>query len=289
MTNTETTDRHPLQMVAIEHWKPEPEQVGHLPRVWCRPCRDEKRTRHCSEHALIRCDVCSQKITEAHLHLDYVGHADVGRALTMIDAEWNWEPCGWTEDGNPAITVRSNKVLVMWGRLTLLGVTRICVGSCEIDKTEADKELVGDLIRNGAMRHNVYGSLWSKSEGISYDDTIDTSGTTEGKGEAPKQPQRPTQQQRQPTRPTLVPPPTKEGTPSSVDDRRALRALCVDLAENQMLDLRAWCADRDIAITLAGQLPQSTTVEEIVEIRDYILSMDDDTADDTTGVAEPGY
>lgn len=101
-------------------------------------------------------------LPRAGVKLSYVGHADVNRTLTEIDPDWSWEPLSFS-DGVPYIHWR-DKAAVLWGRLTLLGKPVICVGSCEPNKADVEKELVGDLIRNGAMRHNVYGSLWSKAE-----------------------------------------------------------------------------------------------------------------------------
>jgi hypothetical protein len=43
-------------------------------------------------------------------------------------------------------------------------VERPAYGSCEPGKRDAVKELIGDAIRNGAMRFGVAGGLWSKGE-----------------------------------------------------------------------------------------------------------------------------
>jgi hypothetical protein len=50
----------------------------------------------------------------------------------------------------------------MWGYLTLLGVTRIAVGSVEAHKADLDKELVSDFLRNAAMRFGIALALWTK-------------------------------------------------------------------------------------------------------------------------------
>ena len=52
----------------------------------------------------------------------------------------------------------------MWARLTVLNKTILGVGSCKSDKPELDKELVGDFLRNAAMRFGVALNLWSKSD-----------------------------------------------------------------------------------------------------------------------------
>jgi hypothetical protein len=52
----------------------------------------------------------------------------------------------------------------MWGELTILGQARLGVGSVRADKQELDKELVGDFLRNAAMRFGICLSLWTKQE-----------------------------------------------------------------------------------------------------------------------------
>jgi hypothetical protein len=53
---------------------------------------------------------------------------------------------------------------VMWGILTVHGKDIIGVGSVKHDKAELDKELIGDFLRNAAMRFGISLSLWSKQE-----------------------------------------------------------------------------------------------------------------------------
>lgn len=104
------------------------------------------------------------KMPRGGTQLDYVGHASTTLALIAIDPEWNWEAAAVDPaTGGPLIATVGNR-LVMWGWLTVLGVRRMAVGTCEARKPEPEKELVGDLIRNGAMRFGVATSLWSKSE-----------------------------------------------------------------------------------------------------------------------------
>ena len=92
--------------------------------------------------------------------LDYVGHADT--TLMLIDVD----PC-FTYDyhrdelGRMDIYEQGPN-WVLEGTLTLFGVTRPCVGTCEKRKVEVHKELLGDMLRNGAMRFGVATALWSK-------------------------------------------------------------------------------------------------------------------------------
>jgi ribosomal protein S27E len=146
----------------LDKWgKPDPSLVGKLPRVTCKDCSDRQRT--CQKHTKAKCDVCGAFVSTAHIHLDYMGHAEVTRALIEIDPGWSWEPVAWSEQGEPLVQVRQNTAR-LWGRLTLLGVSRIGVGSCQASKDDVEKELVGDFLRNAAMRFGVGLSLWSKSE-----------------------------------------------------------------------------------------------------------------------------
>jgi hypothetical protein len=103
------------------------------------------------------------KLPKGGTTLDFVGHAEITRILLEIDPNWSWEPVAWTETGRPAIT-EVNGTAVMWGRLTVLGQSRLGVGSARADKGDVDKELIGDFLRNAAMRFGISLSLWSKSE-----------------------------------------------------------------------------------------------------------------------------
>jgi len=116
------------------------------------------------------------KLPKGGTQLDFVGHADITRLLLEIDPTWRWVPIEW-KDGRPAIHIE-NGMATMWGELTLLGQARLGVGSVRADKVDLDKELVGDFLRNSAMRFGICLSLWAKSE-------------WEDLGETPKKPARP--------------------------------------------------------------------------------------------------
>lgn len=94
------------------------------------------------------------------LHLDYVGHAGITDRLNEVDPLWTWEPMGYTEAGTPVLSDGG-----MWGKLTVLGVTRIGYGDPGRNSgPNAIKETIGDFLRNAAMRFGVATYLWSKSE-----------------------------------------------------------------------------------------------------------------------------
>ena len=133
-----------------------PEVVGKLPRVWCGACRDS-REKHCGQHRKVRCQGCRNTITEAHLHLDYVGHAETTDRLLQADPQWAWEPFATAQDGLPLIDGYGG----LWIRLTVAGVTRIGYGHAEGKRgPDAVKETIGDAIRNAAMRFGVALDLW---------------------------------------------------------------------------------------------------------------------------------
>ena len=103
------------------------------------------------------------KLPRGNIQLDYVGHAEITRILTEIDPLWKLEPLKIDDDGLPAYRVE-NGMAHMMGALTLLGHTRLGVGSAPHNKQDLLKELWSDLIRNCAMRFGVAVSLWSKEE-----------------------------------------------------------------------------------------------------------------------------
>lgn len=112
------------------------------------------------------------------VHLDYMGHAAVTRALIETDELWNWEPVAFTEQGEPLIT-NAGGHLRMWARLTVLDKTVLCVGTCPAGKPEPEKELIGDMLRNGAMRFGIGLGLWAKDE---WND-LGTSAPADGAGQ----------------------------------------------------------------------------------------------------------
>lgn len=139
-----------LRAVVEKYKSPDPSTLAKLPKPTKR------------ENAPGRCDVCKGWHGLPAVHIDYMGHADVTLALLDVDPEWTWEPAAMNESG-PVITKESNR-LVMWGYLSVLGLRRLCVGTCGATQPDAEKELIGDLLRNGAMRFGIGTNLWSKSE-----------------------------------------------------------------------------------------------------------------------------
>lgn len=139
------------------------EAVGMLPKPWCKAC-NESRTRVCSDHKKLKCSGCGNYMTEAHLHLDYVGHAAVTDRLNSVlgPENWTWEPLASDESGMPKLDQKG----CLWIRLMVRGtpeadwVVRIGYG----DGSTSVKELIGDALRNAAMRFGVALDLWTKEE-----------------------------------------------------------------------------------------------------------------------------
>lgn len=103
------------------------------------------------------------KLPKGGIALDFVGHADVNKALIEIDPLWTWQPVAWDDDGMPKIKV-ANGIATMWGIMTLHGKQMLGVATVQANKPDLYKELASDFIRNAAMRFGVYLSLWTKSE-----------------------------------------------------------------------------------------------------------------------------
>lgn len=109
----------------------------------------------------IRCEICGGWHHPKVVHLDYVGHAALTDRLLDCDPEWNWEPIAYTDAGTPAIDSNGG----MWIKLTVCGVTRLGYGHPD-GKSGGDaiKEVIGDALRNAAMRFGAALDLWHKGD-----------------------------------------------------------------------------------------------------------------------------
>ncbi|MFD9443445.1 hypothetical protein [Streptomyces sp. NPDC060001] len=138
----------------------QPNQISKLPKIWCGKC-SKQPYKVCDEHTKKRCDDCDSKITEAHLHLDYVGHAELTGRLLEADPLWTWEPLAFDADGLPKFDQNGG----LWIRLTVAGHERLGYGDAQ-GKTgpNAVKEAIGDALRNAGMRFGAALNLWSKTD-----------------------------------------------------------------------------------------------------------------------------
>ena len=109
----------------------------------------------------VRCEICGGWHHPKVVHLDYVGHAALTDRLLDCDPLWNWEPVATNEDGTPAIDRNGG----MWIKLTVCGVTRLGYGDAPgKDGGNAVKEVIGDSLRNAAMRFGAALDLWHKGD-----------------------------------------------------------------------------------------------------------------------------
>ena len=122
-----------------------------------------------------KCGICGGFHHVGATHLDYVGHAALTDRLLDTDPEWTWEPVALDATGLPALDRNGG----MWIRLTVLGVTRLGYGAAD-GKSGGDavKEIIGDALRNAAMRFGAALDLWHK--GDLHTDDADDGGTAQG-------------------------------------------------------------------------------------------------------------
>lgn len=149
------------------------ENIGKLPKVFCWDCTQaakQKRGATCDKHGSAKCNECGNRLTTAHLHIDYVGHAEVTDRLLDADLEWNWRPMAFTPQGLPQFDEHGG----LWMYLTVGGVERIGYGHADGKAgPNAIKEAIGDALRNSGMRFGVALDQWAKSDLHAKDDQDD--------------------------------------------------------------------------------------------------------------------
>ncbi len=135
----------------------EPHQVGKLPK----PTKAQTDAVKADISKGVRCKICGGWHHPQVVHLDYVGHAAITDRLLNVDPAWSWEPLALDANGLPA----KDNIGGLWIKLTILGVTRLGYGDAT-GKTGGDaiKELIGDALRNAAMRFGCALELWHKGE-----------------------------------------------------------------------------------------------------------------------------
>jgi hypothetical protein len=130
-----------------------PHQISKLPKPLAkREVMDQLPKAKCSECG-------GYHATSKIIHLDYVGHAALTDRLLDCDPNWSWEPMGTTPEGLPAINGG------LWIKLTVCGVSRYGFGAAD-GKSGGDavKEMIGDALRNAAMRFGAALDLWHKGD-----------------------------------------------------------------------------------------------------------------------------
>lgn len=113
-----------------------------------------------------------QQVDMGGYKADALGHANTTAALLKSDMTFGWEPMAFDENGLPRFTMGPDGLPIgLWIRLTVHDVTRPGFGSVKPSQAKTkyangslEKELIGDAIRNAAMRFGVALDLWSKSD-----------------------------------------------------------------------------------------------------------------------------
>lgn len=151
-----------------------------LPNQISKKPQGTKAQNECKYEDKRRCSICGGFHHPGVIHLDYVGHAALTDRLLDADPLWTWEPFAINEEGLPAF----DKSGGLWIRLTVCGHTRIGYGHATSSQYKEigsrEKEVIGDALRNAAMRFGAALDLWHKGE-LHTDDT-------ENNGEQDKKP-----------------------------------------------------------------------------------------------------
>lgn len=140
-------------------------------------------------------------LPRAGVQLSYMGHAEITLALLEIDPLWNWEPCAVDPLTGGPVIVPQGKRLVMWAKLTVLDKSVIGVGTCDDNKGEPEKELIGDFLRNAAMRFGIATKLWSKADSADPVGSASSGGYQPARQNRPRTPQKPVEAPRGPVHP----------------------------------------------------------------------------------------
>jgi hypothetical protein len=152
------SEREAIAKGLIKLREPFPDnQIGKLPK----PTKAQTDEVKADFKKGIRCTICGGWHHPQVVHLDYVGHAAITDRLLDVDPAWSWEPLALTSDGLPA----TDKIGGLWIKLSILGVTRLGYGDAS-GKSGGDaiKELIGDALRNAAMRFGCALDLWHKGD-----------------------------------------------------------------------------------------------------------------------------
>lgn len=153
MTTTKKTGLDLLRAPFPEH------QISKLPKETKAQAEERKTNRG----AGINCKTCGGWHHKNAVHLDYVGHAALTDRLLDADPQWSWEPAA-LRDGLPAFDATGG----LWIKLTVCGITRLGYGHAaakpQMDPGSREKEVIGDALRNAAMRFGAALDLWHKGD-----------------------------------------------------------------------------------------------------------------------------
>lgn len=144
----EQPDTAPLSGLALLRAPFPANQVSKLPK----PYKKDSPKGKCAE--------CGGYHGLPAVHLDYVGHAALTDRLLDADPTWTWEPVA-----DPASLGLPTAAGGMWIKLTVAGVSRYGFGHPDGKQGgDAVKEVIGDALRNAAMRFGAALDLWHKGD-----------------------------------------------------------------------------------------------------------------------------
>lgn len=159
MTQVQKIDKSGLFEPLAKMREPFPaNQVSKLPKE----SKAQAEARKANRDLIVwKCDICGGMHHKNAVHLDYVGHAALTDRLLDTDITWSWEPVAADEHGLPLF----DRVGGLWIKLTVGGVTRLGYGTAD-GKSGGDavKEIIGDALRNAAMRFGAALDLWHKGD-----------------------------------------------------------------------------------------------------------------------------
>lgn len=189
----------------------------------------------------IRCTICGAWHHPNVVHLDYVGHAALTDRLLDTDAKWSWEPLALTEVGLPAFDPNGG----LWIKLTVENVTRLGYGSAD-GKSGGDaiKEIIGDALRNAAMRFGAALDLWHKG------DLHADNGEDQGQGQNG----------------AVSPDPPAKSAPAKLTGIHKTRAALKDAIQACVTDMKA-CSDRDMLVIVMKD--NAPTINQCREEHEY--------------------
>lgn len=133
--------------------KPFPkEAVGQLPK----PYKRDSPKGNCKE--------CGGYHGLPAVHLDFVGHANITDRLNTVlgPNNWTWEPLAYDDRGLPQLDSKGNLWIKLMVRETTDADWTVRLGYG--DGSDSMKELIGDALRNAAMRFGIALDLWTKDE-----------------------------------------------------------------------------------------------------------------------------
>lgn len=134
-------------------------QISKLPKE----TKKQREEREADRSKGVSCTICGGWHHRNAVHLDYVGHAALTDRLLDVDPAWSWEPVAF-RDGLPAFDNTGG----LWIKLTVMGVSRLGYGHAaakpQMDPGAREKEVIGDALRNAAMRFGAALDLWHKGD-----------------------------------------------------------------------------------------------------------------------------